>query len=179
MQSRVTAAETEVIRYHKANKNPSRFVRRRLNVEGSPRHSKVKRQACSQISTTSAPAMPSCILQNEDPDQGIDTQGCICGSTTLPLLTVAAATNEDQSCAYTAMPTSGGPNPITIETQTYTSNCQACTLVGGFADTPTCTSMKGCVVTSASAASTTIPLSDQCIHIFTDAPVSTATCTTS
>lgn len=35
-------------------------------------------------------------------------------------------------------------NPIAILTSTYTSACQACTLVGGIADTPTWTTIAGC-----------------------------------
>lgn len=97
--------------------------------------------------TMTPPPVLTCTLQNEDPDQGINNRGCICGSTTLPLLTVTGATDPAQSCSYTALPTQAVPNPITIETQTWTSNCQACTLVGGVADTPTCTSVTGCTPT--------------------------------
>jgi len=99
--------------------------------------------------TTAAPSMPSCYLQNTDPDAGINEVGCICGSTTLPLLTVTSATDSSQSCSYTALPSSSVSNPISIETQYWTINCQACTLVGGFADTPTCTSVAGCTPTAA------------------------------
>ena len=70
------------------------------------------------------PPMPKCML------------GCICGSTTLPLLTITPAVEETLSCAYIAMPSAKKPNPISIETQTYTRNCQACTLVGGITDNP-------------------------------------------
>lgn len=55
-------------------------------------------------SATSQPT-PSCTLKNEDPDHGIVGRGCICGSTTLSLLTVPSATDPAQSCSYTAIPT--------------------------------------------------------------------------
>ena len=99
--------------------------------------------------TTAAPSMPSCSLQEEDPGQGINGRGCVCGSITLPLLTVTSANDESQSCSYTAMPPSSVSNPISIETQSWTSNCQACTLIGGIADNPTCTSVAGCTPTVA------------------------------
>ncbi|KAF2728871.1 hypothetical protein EJ04DRAFT_590334 [Polyplosphaeria fusca] len=100
-------------------------------------------------------AAPSCTLQNLDPDHGINQRACICGAfTTLPLLTVPHATNPSQSCAYTALPNSTLPNPISIETQTWTENCEACTLVGGIADAPTCTSVTGCTATTATATAT-------------------------
>ena len=105
--------------------------------------------------TTTAPAKPSCSLQNEDPDQGINTQGCICGSKTLPLLTVASPTDDSQSCAYTAWPSSTVSNPIKVESSVWTSSCQACTLVGGIADTPSCTSVSGCQPPSTATATAT------------------------
>ena len=103
--------------------------------------------------TTTALPMPSCTLQNEDPDQGINNRGCICGSTTLPLLTVTSATDESQSCSYTAMPSSKDSNPITIETEHFTTNCQACTIIGGVADQATCTSVASCTPTPTAIAS--------------------------
>ncbi|KAL9093276.1 MAG: hypothetical protein Q9165_004017 [Trypethelium subeluteriae] len=113
--------------------------------------------------------MPSCTLQNEDPDQGINNRGCICGSTTLPLLTVPSATDESQSCSYTAMPSSNQSNPITISTMHYTSNCQSCKLVGGIADEPSCTSISKCTptptATSSSKPTYTVYLSNNSIPI--------------
>lgn len=66
--------------------------------------------------------MPSCSLQNQDPDQGITSRGCICSSTTLPLLTAKSATDQSQSCHYIATPTKSVPNPISVPTSTSTSN---------------------------------------------------------
>ena len=94
--------------------------------------------------TPSPSSKPACTLQEEDPDQGINNRGCICNKSTLPLLTVPSATDVSQSCSYTAMPSANPTNPITIATEHYTSNCQACTLVGGIADQATCTSVADC-----------------------------------
>ncbi|KAL9091473.1 MAG: hypothetical protein Q9165_004859 [Trypethelium subeluteriae] len=104
-----------------------------------------------------APPLPSCTLQNDDPDQGINAQGCICGTTTLPLLTIPSATDPAQSCSYKAFPVDS-PNPITVETQVWSSNCQACTLAGGIADNATCTSVAGCTPTTPAAPTTTFAL---------------------
>ena len=49
--------------------------------------------------TTTAKAlpMPSCYVQNEDSYKGINARGCICGTVTLPLLTLpeASIVNDD------------------------------------------------------------------------------------
>jgi hypothetical protein len=107
------------------------------------------------IFSVTSPPMPACSLQNEDPDQGINARGCICGSVTLPLLTITPEVDESSSCSYTAMPSSSTSNPITIGTQSWTSNCQACTLVGGIADEAQCTSVGGCVPTTQWLSTTT------------------------
>lgn len=139
---------------------------------------RVKRDAtaCS-FSITAAPPNPSpaptkapslsCSLQNEDPDEGIDDRGCVCGSTTLPLLTVTDATDASQSCSYTEMPTKSVANPITIESQVYTANCYACTLIGGIADTPSCATapVKGCTPTTPPVPTATIFLSNNSVPI--------------
>jgi hypothetical protein len=111
--------------------------------------------------------MPSCTLQNEDPDQGINARGCVCGSTTLPLLTVPHATAGSQSCSYTAIPSSQLFNPITIESQVYTANCYGCTLIGGIADTPSCatTPVNGCTPTTPAVPTATVFLSNNSIPI--------------
>jgi hypothetical protein len=52
-----------------------------------------------------APASPSCRIQNEDPDQGILSGYCVCdGSRTLPLITLAGTAAETASCAYSTLP---------------------------------------------------------------------------
>ncbi|KAL1607616.1 hypothetical protein SLS60_002550 [Paraconiothyrium brasiliense] len=134
-------------------KRPFKKVRR--NDAGACQLSAATSPTTTSAPTTSppmtpAPAMPSCSLQNEDPDQGINARGCVCGSTTLPLLTISDATDNSQSCSYTAMPTSSVANPVTIESQVYTVNCYLCTLIGGIADTPSCatTAVNGCTPTT-------------------------------
>ncbi|KAI1176422.1 hypothetical protein F4777DRAFT_597741 [Nemania sp. FL0916] len=92
---------------------------------------------------TPAPSV-SCSLQDQDPDQGITERYCICsGSITAPVLGETLAPTE--LCAYTALPTS--TESVSIPTLTWTSNCKACTLVGGIADDPTCTGVSGCTPT--------------------------------
>ena len=154
-QSSTTDVEKAIQDFHKKYQSPpSKRRKARREMKNGKRQDS---SACPAIS--SAPAMPTCVLQNEDPDQGINARGCVCGSTTLPLLTITSATNQDQSCSYTAIPTTSVSNPISVMSSTYTSNCQACTLVGGIADTPTCTSVAGCTPSSTvpPVAATTTP----------------------
>ena len=136
MQDTVSKAEQAVIDYFGKYKTPPerKMIKRQNDIYGCPK----------KPSPPSTTPKPSCHIQNEDPDQGIAGRGCICGSTTLPLLTVHSATDPAQSCAYTAIPTKAGNNPVSILTTTYTSACHACTLVGGIADKPTCTPIQGC-----------------------------------
>lgn len=94
----------------------------------------------------------SCELQNEDPDQGINQAYCLCDkSITLTPLSVASTGVQSDSCAYTAMPATSASEVVTTQAVTYTNNCQACTLIGGIADTPSCISVSGCVPTQAIA----------------------------
>ena len=106
-------------------------------------------------STTATAAAPSitCYQQNEDPDQGIDQQGCICNqgtkTETLPLL--ATNVDPDSSCAYTDFAT----NTIAITQnwgppRTNTQICQACTPTTDFG-AATCTSMPNCFPQTPSA----------------------------
>ena len=98
---------------------------------------------------------PSCYIQNQDPDQGITARGCKCGTVTLPFLSIAGSvTRDDQYCSYTAWPTGTVQNPITVMSTAYTSNCKACTLVGGIADQATCTPVPNCTPTSSTPSST-------------------------
>ena len=161
MPNTVSDAEKALINYHKTYATPPqrKMAKRQTDIYGCPTTS-------VPSSTTPAPTptpTPSCTLQNEDPDQGIFTQGCICGSTTLPLLNLTSATADAQSCAYTTLPTTTEVNPITVLTSTFTSACQVCTLIGGIADTPTCATITGCQSPSPpptpAATSTTPPTS--------------------
>ncbi|KAI0427511.1 hypothetical protein F5Y09DRAFT_344619 [Xylaria sp. FL1042] len=87
----------------------------------------------------------SCSLQDDDPDQGITSRYCVCDtSVTAPVLGSTLARSE--LCAYTALPTTTAQ--VTLATQIWTSNCKACTLVGGIADDATCTSVSSCTPTS-------------------------------
>jgi hypothetical protein len=169
MADDVDTAEQEIIKYHNtykdAPKNKKRAVLRPRQSgaacaissgastggsTGVPKTTGITTGPSTMLTTTKPPAPTiSCYLQNEDPDQGINGRGCICGSTTLPLLTVSNAKDPDASCAYTALPSSSQSDPIPAKpTKTWTDNCQACTLVGGIADDATCTSIKGCTPTA-------------------------------
>lgn len=104
-------------------------------------------------STTAADAIRpgptlSCLLHNQDPDQGILQAYCLCnGSITLAPLPATSAQSE--SCAYSTMPGTSASEAVTTQTQVWTTNCQACTIVGGVADQETCTPVSGCKPTSA------------------------------
>ncbi|KAI1781439.1 hypothetical protein F4818DRAFT_436630 [Hypoxylon cercidicola] len=55
---------------------------------------------------TQTTAAPSCYLQEEDPDAGINTEYCVCDkSRTLPLLTLSSPVLISSSCSYTSLPT--------------------------------------------------------------------------
>lgn len=148
MQGVVSNAEQAVITYFNEYKTPPQRKMAKRNSEWLLGKRQNDVYGCPTTPAPSASATSTstlqCSLQNQDPDHGIADRGCICGSTTLPLLTVPAATDPAQSCAYTASPSTTGSNPISIITSTYSSACQACTLVGGIADTPTCTPIAGC-----------------------------------
>ncbi|KAI0198381.1 hypothetical protein F4808DRAFT_436186 [Astrocystis sublimbata] len=93
--------------------------------------------------TTPTPTI-SCRLQNQDPDMGINSRYCVCEeSITAPILGSTLAQSE--LCAYTATPTT--TQTISRPTHTYTAGCDACTIVGGIADSPTCTTIEGCAPT--------------------------------
>ena len=144
MAAMVNAAEQAIITYHQTySVAPARKARRRRDVWNPPMKRQDDGTACpaesspmsftpgtpssstlitSSIPTstqssaspviTSAPAL--CTLQEEDPDQGIDARGCVCGTLTLPLLTVPAATDQSQSCSYTVLPTTTVSNKNVI-----------------------------------------------------------------
>ena len=99
---------------------------------------------------TPAPTI-SCVLQNEDPDQGINTDYCICSGSTFPVLSVATtATGPDASCAYTTLPAASTIHP-TANLPVITSNCQVCSV--GF-DFEQCTTLPSCTPTSTTVATT-------------------------
>jgi hypothetical protein len=92
---------------------------------------------------------PSCELHNEDPDQGINQAFCLCDSS-ITLTPLPATKAQSESCAYKSIPTgTSAREAVTTATEVWTSNCAACTIVGGIADAETCTSVKGCTPTAA------------------------------
>ncbi|KAI0185817.1 hypothetical protein EV127DRAFT_411837 [Xylaria flabelliformis] len=111
----------------------------------------VKRQ---DTVTDSCPLPPShqksplsCELHNQDPDQGITQAYCLCnGSITLTPL--PATSQYSESCAYTTIPASTAFATVTTQTDIWTSNCNACTIIGGIADQETCTTVAGCTPTA-------------------------------
>lgn len=179
----VDQAEQAIINYHRSYANaPQRMMRSRFKRQAgastlipcpapkpgsssSITPTMTSMTASVTPSVTQSSPLPSCSLQNEDPDQGIYDMGCICDSTTtLPLLTIPSATDMSQSCSYTALPSSAS-NPITIPTNTWTTNCEACTLVGGIADSATCTSVSDCTPTAAPTPPFRVWLSNNSIPI--------------
>ncbi|KAF2674250.1 hypothetical protein BT63DRAFT_449243 [Microthyrium microscopicum] len=94
-----------------------------LTKSGSAAASKLLRRDTTAAPTTtnstspSATSTPICSLQNQDPDEGVYTQHCICGTVTAPLIFIPTAnvTAATQSCDYTTMPT---PKPTYAEPNT-------------------------------------------------------------
>lgn len=117
----------------------------------------------SDFLTTAAPVTTQpptstipCSFKGADPDEGVDQGGCVCtvsgSTTTWPMVSFTPSGTKSvwgtaDYCAYTAAPSS--PAKITTDVSSWTSNCQACTLTGGIADAPTCTSVAKCTPTRA------------------------------
>ena len=134
--------------------------------------------------TTSAPPSSitpkptiSCTLQEEDPDEFINTPGCVCSGKTYPVLSVTDTNaGQDASCAYTALPTSTNA-PVSNPVSTNTAACQVCTLVTN--EESNCTPLPGCTPSSSSAipastagsptaapsAKTTVQVSNNPVHV--------------
>ncbi|KAK0510445.1 hypothetical protein JMJ35_006877 [Cladonia borealis] len=131
--------------------------------------------AASSAIITTSPTLPTCTLQNEDPDQNINTPYCICtasglpSSKTYPVLSVAPTAQESASCAYTTLPATAAS--ISISTPVITSNCQVCTqVVNNEAD---CTPIPSCrptsntvnpVSTPTGTPSTKVEISNNTVH---------------
>ena len=114
---------------------------------------------------TAPPGTPSCNVQFEDPDSGINTEYCVCeGSSTLPFLTIPSATDISQSCSYTSLPSTGTIEPSNGfgPPVTYAGQCQVCTPVGEFAQT--CTSIPNC---HPQAAAATVQVGSSPVHVGT------------
>lgn len=115
-------------------------------------------------SITSPPAMPkpSCVLHEQDPDQGITQGFCLCDSTaTLSPLSVPLTGHQSDSCAYTTIPTTA-KETVTTFASTFTKNCQGCTQVGFNA--PSCTTVPQCTPTSAEV---TVQAGSSPVHVGT------------
>ena len=161
-QQVVEDAEQAIIAYHNTYATAADKVRRQ-NQHRSPHRDLLVRQAVSCASETSvygvdatsatsptitSPlATPTCEVQYEDPDQGINSPYCICNeSITAPINTpppTISFTDPAQSfCYYPTLP--GTTVKPIVATTTWTDSCSACTLVGGIADPVTCTSVAGC-----------------------------------
>lgn len=129
------------------------------------------RDACSNIpssvsssSPSSSPSnspsitpKPSCTMQNEDPDEGITTEYCVCEqSRTLPLLTITPQVVRTSSCEYTSLPpkdtkravpaaeTPPPPPPVPTITPTATLEERDLTITKDLG--PATTDMKNCQV---------------------------------
>ena len=113
----------------------------------------------SQINATSSPITaasstapaptpaPTCYQQNEDPDQGIQQQGCICNqgivTKTLPLL--ATGVDYSSSCAYTAL-TGASTIAITANFGPAVTNSMICSVCSPVENNgATCTSLSNCL----------------------------------
>ena len=95
-----------------------------------------------------APPTPSCVPHNEDPDQGINQAFCLCDNS-ITLSPLPATSAQSESCAYKSIPTATrAQEVVTTLIQSWTFNCQACTIVGGIADQETCTPVAGCTPTA-------------------------------
>ncbi|MCJ1302766.1 hypothetical protein MMC08_005571 [Hypocenomyce scalaris] len=105
---------------------------------------------------------PSCTLQEEDPDEFINSPYCICGQLTFPVLSVASTGQQSDSCAYTTLPASSTIKP-SITLPVATNNCQVCTLQPN--EEADCTSLPNCTPTSAPTPSTTVAVSNNPVHI--------------
>ncbi|KAK6084839.1 hypothetical protein SCUP234_03022 [Seiridium cupressi] len=140
--------------------------------------------------TSNTQSKPSCTMQNEDPDQGINTEYCVCDKTrTLPFLTITPEVVRTKSCDYTtlppkdtkraAMPSITPPvatitpaatieqRDLTISTgfgppTTDSKHCQVCTRVVNNEDS--CSSMKDCIVQTGAV---TIEAGTSSVHVGT------------
>ncbi|KIW89865.1 uncharacterized protein Z519_09294 [Cladophialophora bantiana CBS 173.52] len=119
--------------------------------------------ASSSASTIIPPqAIPSCVLHDQDPDQGITQAYCLCDSIeTLSPLSVGSTGHQSDSCAYTTLPATAH-EAVTTLASTYTQNCQACTQVGFNA--PSCTTVASCTPTSAQV---TVQAGSSAVHVGT------------
>ena len=110
----------------------------------------------STPASSTAPATtpaPTCYQQEEDPDKGIQQQGCICNqgtvTETLPLL--ATGVDYSSSCAYTAL-TGASTIAITANFGPAVTNSMICSVCSPVANNgATCTSLSNCLPSTPTA----------------------------
>ena len=102
-----------------------------------------------------------CDVVGPSPGTGIDESYCDCvvdsssSSLTLSILSTGGAYTE--SCGYSTLSGSTALDSPKTDTSTWTSNCNACTLVGGVGGgKETCTTVAGCTTTAPLAKPTII-----------------------
>lgn len=144
-------------------------------------------------SSSSAHPKPSCYQQNEDPDQGITTEYCVCDkSRTLPFLTISPTVVRTKSCEYTTLPpkdtkrdgmvapmTAAAPIPtitpaatleqrdltITKDLGPPTTNSKLCQVCTRVVNNEdSCSSMKNCIVQTGKV---TIEAGTSSVHVGT------------
>ncbi|KAI0880238.1 uncharacterized protein GGS22DRAFT_193446 [Annulohypoxylon maeteangense] len=110
---------------------------------------------------TPPPATIHCDTVGPSPGTGVDEPYCDCvvdgSSSTITLSIISGASAYTESCAYSTLPGSTAVDSVKTDTATWTSNCEACTLVGGVGGgQETCTTVSGCTPTAAPAKPTII-----------------------
>ncbi|KAK9774423.1 hypothetical protein SCAR479_09028 [Seiridium cardinale] len=117
-----------------------------VSTASSSSSSKTSSKASSTITTP--PSKPSCYHQDVTPGNGASSAYCVCDKTvSLPELSQTAHAPVSQSCAYIALPTTSS-KVVSIQTSTYTIDCQACIGVGGVENQgqQTYTKIPGCII---------------------------------
>lgn len=109
--------------------------------------------ATASSTTAATTPAPTCYQQNEDPDQGIQQQGCICNqgtiTKTLPLL--ATGVDYSSSCAYTAL-SAASTIAITANFGPAVTNTMICSVCSPIQDNgATCTSLSNCLPSTPTA----------------------------
>lgn len=104
-------------------------------------------------SMITSPPRLECSVVQPSPETGVDDGYCDCvlGSNSMTLSIISGAMAYSESCAYTSVPSATAT--ISTDTSTWTSNCQACTMVGGDGGSKeTCTSVSACTPTTSTTA---------------------------
>ena len=102
--------------------------------------------ATTSTTTAATTPAPTCYQQNEDPDQGIQQQGCICnqGTVTKTLPLFATGVDYSSSCAYPALTAS--TIAITANFGPAVTNSMICSVCSPISNNgATCTSLSNCL----------------------------------